>query len=411
MSNTTPAAPEPGAAGPANPNLANQGPEPERQRRFPLGVAIACVVAGIALLVLLLPEVLLYPEEPPAPEPPNYEQELITLKAHNDALQDEVERMEQLLGAGICRVEDGTLTPTAPGATPPGTTPPGPTPGTVPDPNQPAPAPGTTPTPAPAPGTQGSAPEILTPEQAGAVPAAGGPAVPLPRLLDQSVALVIALYPNGQGYGTGSGFAVAPGQVATNRHVVEGAAELWVVNPALGGAQPAKLVAATPGSVLGQQDYALLAVEGGQALPPLAFAEQGAGPERLTAVVAAGFPGMLLSSDADYQRLVEGDGSAVPSLVLTQGIVTVVQAGGAVPLVVHSAQVSPGNSGGPLVDLCGRVVGINTFVQGDQTAAHVNYALSGGDLLGFLKANGVAPQSSAGACNPTAVTASTAEPD
>ena len=88
-----------------------------------------------------------------------------------------------------------------------------------------------------------------------------------------------------------------------------------------------------------------------------------------------------------------------------------VQAGGAVPLVVHSAQVSPGNSGGPLVDLCGRVVGINTFVQGDQTAAHVNYALSGGDLLGFLKANGVAPQSSAGACNPTAVTASTAEPD
>jgi S1-C subfamily serine protease len=399
MSNTTPAAPEPAAP----------GPEPERQRRFPLGVAIACVVAGIALLVLLLPEVLLYPEAPPAPEPPNYEQELITLKAHNDALQDEVERMEQLLGAGICRVEDGTLTPTAPsgttppGTTPPGTTPPGTTPGTVPDPAQPAPAPGTAPTPAPAPGTQGSAPEILTPEQAGAVP--------LPALLDQSVALVIALYPNGQGYGTGSGFAVAPGRLATNRHVVEGAAELWVVNPALGGAQPAKLVAATPGSTLGEQDYALLAVEGGQALPPLAFAEQGAGPERLTGVVAAGFPGMLLSSDADYQRLVEGDGSAVPSLVLTQGIVTVVQAGGAVPLVVHSAQVSPGNSGGPLVDLCGRVVGINTFVQGDQTAAHVNYALSGGDLLGFLKANGVTPRSIAGACNPTAVTASTGEPD
>jgi len=394
MSNSTAAAPEP----------ATPGPDPERQRRFPLGVAIACVVAGIALLVLLLPEVLLYPEEPPAPEPPNYEQELVTLKAHNDALQEEVQRMEQLLGAGVCRVEDGTLTdPATPGSTPPGTTP-----GTIPDPSQPAPTPGTTP--APAPGTQGSAPEILTPQQAGAVPAADGPAVPLPQLLDQSVTLVIALYPGGRGYGTGSGFAVAPGQVATNRHVVEGASELWVVNPAIGGAQPARVVAATPGSTLGQQDYALLAVEGGQALPPLAFAEQAAGPERLTNVVAAGFPGMLLSSDADYQRLIEGDGSAVPSLVLTQGIVTVVQAGGAVPLVVHSAQVSAGNSGGPLVDLCGRVVGINTFVQGDQTAAHVNYALGGADLLGFLKANGAAPQTVAGACNPAAV-AATAQQD
>lgn len=367
-------------------------PPAERQRRFPLGVAIACVVAGITLLVLLLPEVLLYPKEPPKPEPPNYQQELETLKAHNDALQDEVQRMEALLGAGICRAEDGTLNNPA--------TPNGQTPGTVP---QPGTTPGTTPTPAP--GTQGSVPEILTPDEAAVPGGAGGTTLALPELLDQSVALVIALYPGGQGYGTGSGFAVAPGQVVTNRHVVEGASELWVVNPALGGAQPAKVVAITPSSELGQQDYALLSVAGADKLPALVLADQGAGPERLTSVVAAGFPGMLLTTDADYQRLIEGDGKAVPSLVLTQGIVTVVQAGGAVPLVIHSAQVSPGNSGGPLVDLCGRVVGVNTFVQGDQTAAHINYALSSGDLLGFLKANGVQPQASGGACNPAAMTA------
>ncbi len=370
-------------------------PPAERQRRFPLGVAIACVVAGITLLVLLLPEVLLYPKEPPKPEPPNYAQELETLKAHNDALQDEVQRMEALLGAGICRAEDGTLTNP--------TTPNGQTPGTVPQPG--TTTPGATPTPAPTPGSQGSVPEILTPDEAAVPGGAGGTTLALPELLDQSVALVIALYPGGQGYGTGSGFAVAPGQVVTNRHVVEGASELWVVNPALGGAQPAKVVAITPTSELGQQDYALLSVAGAEKLPALTLADQGAGPERLTSVVAAGFPGMLLSTDADYQRLIEGDGTAVPSLVLTQGIVTVVQAGGAVPLVIHSAQVSPGNSGGPLVDLCGRVVGVNTFVQGDQTAAHINYALSSGDLLGFLKANGVQPQASGGACNPAAMTA------
>lgn len=378
MSSTTPET-GPQAEPPAEPPPPGPPPEPER-RRFPLGVAIACVVAGIALLVLLLPEVLLYPKEPPAPQPPDYAQELATLKAHNDGLQAEIERIEGILGAGVCRVEDGTLqNPTTPNQTP---------------------APG---------GQTQIPPEILSPQQASAVPAEGGSALPLPQLLDRSVALVIALYP--EGFGTGSGFSVGNGQLVTNRHVVEGATQIWVVNHLLGGVQAARVEAMTPGTVIGQQDYALLAVEGGQPLPPLAFAEQGAGPERLTSVVAAGFPGMILSTDADFQRLIEGDGSAVPGLVLTQGIVTVVQSGGAVPLVVHSAQVSGGNSGGPLVDLCGRVVGINTFVQGDESSAHVNYALSGSDLAGFLKANGASPPSQAGACSPTSVTASAPAPE
>ena len=74
-------------------------------------------------------------------------------------------------------------------------------------------------------------------------------------------------------------------------------------------------------------------------------------------------------------------------------------------MVPHDLTIAPSDCGGPLVDLCGRVVGVNTFVQGDQTAAHINYALSSGDLLGFLKANGVQPQASGGACNPAAMTA------
>jgi S1-C subfamily serine protease len=114
---------------------------------------------------------------------------------------------------------------------------------------------------------------------------------------------------------------------------------------------------------------------------------------------------MLLSTDEQFKSLVQGNAQAVPQLVLTQGIVTVVQEGGSVPLVVHSAQVSPGSSGGPLVDLCGRVLGLNTFVTSDRTAAHVNYALSANDLGQFLQQSGVTPVTQDGTCQPQQVAA------
>jgi len=388
------ASPEPGRKPATPPGGSGQPPAaptpPERERRGIPGVAIASIVAGILLVLVLLPEVLLYPAEPEAPPQPDWTRELATLQAHNEALEEEVTRLEGLLGGGICRLEDGTLQ--LPGADP-----------AAPDPANPDPA---SPDPAnPEPGGQKTElpAEILSPELVSATPPAGGAAVPLVELLDNSVALVVAI--NADGFTTGSAFAVAPGLMLTNRHVIEGATEVWVVNQGLGEVRPAAVRAATPGSGLGERDYALLAVEGAEALPALGFAPLNAAVERLTDVVAAGFPGMLLTTDQQYQALIEGDATAIPSLVLTQGIVTVVQQGGTVPLVVHSAQVSPGNSGGPLVDLCGRVVGINAFVQGDATSAHVNYALAGNDLAAFLAEAGVSPTVIDGACQPQSVAA------
>ncbi len=55
--------------------------------------------------------------------------------------------------------------------------------------------------------------------------------------------------------------------------------------------------------------------------------------------------------------------------------------------VGHSAEISPGNSGGPLVDECGRVVGVNTFAVVD--GAQAKYALSSADLAAYLKQNGI----------------------
>ena len=379
---------------------AGSGGRPREGRRFPLGVAIASVVAGLLLVALLLPQVLLYPDEPEAPPAPDYEAQLALLRAHNEAMQEEVNRLETLLGSGVCRLEDGTLNQpgTDPGAAP------GTAPGTTPGP---APAPGTAP--APAPGGSNTGLEILTPSLAEATPTGGGDPVPLPTLLDSSVALVLVVRPTG--VATGSAVAIAPGFAVTNQHVVEGATEIWLASHALSQVQPVSVKATLGGGALGQQDYALLTLPDGSQLRPLVLATSNDAVERLTPVVAAGYPGMLLNTDEQFKNLIQGNAQAMPQLVLTQGIVTVVQKGGSVPLVVHSAQLSPGSSGGPLVDFCGRVLGLNTFVTSDQTAAHVNYALSGTDLGRFLQQSGVTPATQDGACQPQQVaTTSSATP-
>jgi serine protease Do len=139
----------------------------------------------------------------------------------------------------------------------------------------------------------------------------------------------------------GSGFVVhASGYLVTNAHVVEGATAVQV-----------RLASGRrlPGTVVGRDgrvDLALIKIEAGEALPVLPLGDS----DRLEVgelVLALGHPFGLEQTVS--LGIVSRKGA--PLLAAAPGF----------DFVQTDAAVNPGNSGGPLVDMAGRVVGVNTM--------------------------------------------------
>ncbi len=136
----------------------------------------------------------------------------------------------------------------------------------------------------------------------------------------------------------GSGFPVGPGMVLTNAHVVAGTQGTTVLSPS-GRSLAARVVLFDPG-----RDVAILYVPR-LALVPLnqANAHQG------TQGAAIGYPGgggeQVKPAVIDRQVQAEGRDIYGQNLVVRS-------------IWIMQADVQPGNSGGPLVDLDGNVVGV-----------------------------------------------------
>jgi hypothetical protein len=61
--------------------------------------------------------------------------------------------------------------------------------------------------------------------------------------------------------------------------------------------------------------------------------------------------------------------------------------------LLHTAPIARGSSGGPLLDDCGRVIGVNSFgAESSGAEAEFYFAVSARELLTFLRANDVTPQ-------------------
>ena len=148
--------------------------------------------------------------------------------------------------------------------------------------------------------------------------------------------------------GLGSGFIVSPdGYIVTNDHVAGNATKITIAFPD-GSQLPAELVGSDP-----QTDIALLKVDPPAPLPHLAFEDRG-DPIVGEWAVALGNPFGLF--EAAEPTVTVGVVSAVGRDFPMQNGRTFRD------LVQTDAVINSGNSGGPLVNALGRVIGMNTFI-------------------------------------------------
>ncbi|USU04568.1 serine protease [Sphingomonadaceae bacterium OTU29MARTA1] len=182
------------------------------------------------------------------------------------------------------------------------------------------------------------------------------------------------------GFGHGSGVAIAPDRIVTNAHVME-LAERYPDNVVV-GVVPSEGDKSYQGRVIAydaQRDLALIEFAGAR-LPVAALYTGPVGEG--DAVVALGYPGNVdlatARSAADYIR--------PTSPVRSEGVFSGRRSLTGVEVLLHTANIARGNSGGPLLDRCGRVIGINSAItRGEEGDSSFGFAIADTEVFAFLR--------------------------
>jgi hypothetical protein len=196
----------------------------------------------------------------------------------------------------------------------------------------------------------------------------------------------------------GSGFAVTPTLIVTNAHVIREALQddtlrIGVV-PSESAGLPGAGAFARAVSVSPRNDLALLEIaEDALRLPPLTIA--GVVDGDMGEVSAVGYPmNVDLAQGLDFEDIF----NAQPP-VKTRGFLSGQRPSRQFDTLLHTAPIARGNSGGPLLDSCGRVVGVNSFgADSDGSDAEFYFAVSNRELLPFLRDNDIEPNTSTLPC-------------
>ncbi|MEL7197603.1 MAG: serine protease [Pseudomonadota bacterium] len=196
----------------------------------------------------------------------------------------------------------------------------------------------------------------------------------------------------------GSGFAVKPNMIVTNAHVVRDAVlddtlRIGIVpNEQARDGEPGafgRLVAVSP-----RNDLALIEIaEGSLRLPPVTFAGGASGD--MGEVSAVGYP---MNVDVAQGLEIEDIFQPQPP-VKSRGFLSGERPARQFDTILHTAPIARGNSGGPLLDGCGRVLGVNSFgADSDGSDAEFYFAVSLRELLPFLRENNIDPSTNALPC-------------
>ena len=153
------------------------------------------------------------------------------------------------------------------------------------------------------------------------------------------------------GQSRGTGFFIRTDQVLTNAHVVQGQVS---VKLQVGAASyTARVVTVSSGT-----DLALLQVSNPN-------------PKQQTLRL-----GSVAGARPGQEVIAVGSALGVLSNTVTRGIVSAVRQVGTVTLIQTDAAVNPGNSGGPLVDRSGTVIGVNSMGFSPRSSEGVAFAVA-----------------------------------
>lgn len=175
-----------------------------------------------------------------------------------------------------------------------------------------------------------------------------------------SVVTIDSVAQGSESIGTGI-IVTSDGEVLTNAHVVDGAREVRVRLNGATSAVSAKVLASDPGN-----DMALLKISNASGLTAATFAD----PDS----IAVGDPVVAVG----YALNLDGGPSVTAGIVSALNRTLQDENGALNGLIQTDAAISSGNSGGPLINLNGQVVGINTAVAtggSSSTANNIGFAI------------------------------------
>lgn len=190
------------------------------------------------------------------------------------------------------------------------------------------------------------------------------------EFLSPSVVTISADIGGGVGIGTGM-IITEDGEILTNSHVINGATQIRVRLAGESEPREVTLLAEDVGN-----DLALLRMSGG-GFAPVTFSD----PESVRIGDEVVAIGAALGLDGDPSVTL----GIVSALDRSVGQRNVFLDG----LIQTDAAISSGNSGGPLVNAAGEVVGVNTAVARDNsivTATNVGFAISADEALPIIEA-------------------------
>jgi hypothetical protein len=248
---------------------------------------------------------------------------------------------------------------------------------------------------------------------------------PIEQMKQGTVRIHIAVFDpaSNQGaiVGSGSGFVIGDRHIATNWHVC-----CMPLPRELARFRTAAIVSTDkdhqyPAAVKwrsAEKDLAILETDKPVERQPVRFASRKSLKETLT-VWAIGFPGAADRAGGE-------EGIFIPTI--TEGKISRFIAGSfqsegtATRLIQHTAATNPGNSGGPLFDDCGRVIGVNraksliTVVTENGRTERVpmgddiNWSVEAAELLPELSRFDIQPDASDAACTAPPIQVSQTQP-